>query len=83
MKVDQVLQPTGRTCETFYSLHASDIACLKDVEYKRLFRVTYKVAGQIRTADIGWYPEKKFAVDVDGLPINPDTSMRFKTEHDQ
>lgn len=83
MKVVQVLQPTGRTCETYYSLHAGDIACLKDVEYKRLFRVTYKFSGEVRTADLGWYPEKKFSVTANGTPINPDTSHQFKTEHDR
>src|SRR5471030_2822779 len=83
IKVAQVLQPTGRSCETYYSLHAAGIACLKDVEYKRLFRVTYRFAGGVRTADLDWYPERKFAVSADGTPIDPDTSNQFKTEHDR
>jgi hypothetical protein len=83
MKVAQVLQPTGRTCETYYSLHASDIACLKDVEYRRLFRVTYKFAGEVRVVDLSWYPTKKFLVTADGTPIDPDTSNQFKTERDR
>jgi hypothetical protein len=83
MKVAQVLQPTGRTCETYYSLHASDIACLKDVEYRRLFRVTYKFAGKVRVADLSWYPKEKFSVTAEGTPIDPDTSGQFKTERDR
>lgn len=81
IKVVQVLQPTGRSCETYYSLHAAGIACLKDVEYIRLFRVTYRFAGEVRTVDLDWYPEKKFLVTADGTPIDPDTSNQFKTEH--
>jgi hypothetical protein len=83
IKVVQVLQPTGRTCETYYSLHASDIACLKDVEFRRLFRVSYKFAGEVRVADLSWYPKEKFSVTADGTPIDPDTSNQFKTEHDR
>lgn len=60
LKVAQILQPTGKTCETYYSLHASDIVCLKDAEYRRLFRVTYKFAGEIRVTDLSWYPRKNF-----------------------
>jgi hypothetical protein len=83
IKVAQILQPTGRTCETYYSLHASDIVCIKDVEYRRLFRVTYKFAGEIRVTDLSWYPKEKFSVTSDGTPIDPDTSNQFKTEHDR
>lgn len=83
MKVVQVLQPTGRTCETYYSLHASDLACLKGVEFRRLFRVTYKFAGEVHVADLSWYPKEKFSVTADGTPIDPDTSDQFKTEHDR
>lgn len=80
--VAQVLQSTGKSCQSYYSLYPAGIVCLKDVEYRRLFRVTYKFAGEVRTADLGWYPAKKFAVTADGTPIDPDTSQQFKTEHD-
>ena len=82
-KVVQVLQLTGRSCESYYSLYPAGIVCLKDVEYRRIFRVTYKFAGEVRTADLNWYPVKKFAVAADGTPIDPDTSHQFKTEHDR
>lgn len=81
-KVVQVLQSTGRSCQSYYSLYPAGIVCLKDVEYRRLFRVTYKLAGEVRVADLGWYPTKKFAVTADGTPLDPDTSRQFKTEHD-
>jgi hypothetical protein len=83
INVAQVLQPTGRSCQSYYSLYPAGIVCLKDVEYRRLFRVTYKFSGQVRTADLGWYPAKKFSVVADGTPIDPDTSNQFKTEHDR
>jgi hypothetical protein len=82
-KVVQVLQSTGRSCPSYYSLYPAGIVCLKDVEYRRLFRVTYKFAGEVRTADLEWYPEKKFSVTADGTPIDPDTSNQFRTEHDR
>lgn len=83
ISVAQVLHPTGKSCQSYYSLYPAGIACLKDVEYKRLFRVIYRFAGEVRTADLDWYPEKEFAVTADGMPIDPDTSNQFKTEHDR
>jgi hypothetical protein len=75
-----ILTPTGRNCETYYSLHAAELICRNDVEYRRQFRVTYIVDGKKQTADLDWIPEKKFAVAPDGMPINPDTSSQYKTE---
>ncbi|MES2149790.1 MAG: hypothetical protein V4508_08340 [Pseudomonadota bacterium] len=83
INVAQVLLPTGKSCQSYYSLYPAGIVCLKDVEYKRQFRVTYKFSGEVRTADLDWYPMKKFAVTADGTPIDPDTSNQFKTEHDR
>jgi hypothetical protein len=53
------------------------------VEFRRLFRVTYKFAGEVRVADLSWYPKEKVSVTADGTPIDPDTSNQFKTEHDR